>query len=158
MQARVFTAIMVALAFAFAPVLEAAPRPDGGPTKLATSTSVNANSEAGGQFGMPDDILPIASTNFAPVGLAFGQMARVNLVNMDVPNGISVSCRFIDAGGATLAQSVITLSLGKIPRLRNNRAAMHHVFHVGKERTGCREAVRPFASGFYSAQISKRAV
>ncbi len=33
---------------------------------------------------------------------------------MDVPNGISVSCRFIDAGGATLAQSVITLSLGKI--------------------------------------------
>ena len=45
-----------------------------------------------------------------------------------------------------------------LPRLRNNRAAMHHVFHVGKERTGCREAVRPFASGFYSAQISKRAV
>jgi hypothetical protein len=65
MQARVFTAIMVALAFAFAPVLEAAPRPDGGPTKLATSKSVNANSEAGAQFGMPDDILPIASTNFA---------------------------------------------------------------------------------------------
>ena len=105
---------MVALAFAFAPVLEAAPRPDGGPTKLATSKSVNANSEAGAQFGMPDDILPIASTNFAPVGLAFGQLARLNLVNMDVPNGISVSCRFIDAGGATLAQSVITLSLGKI--------------------------------------------
>jgi hypothetical protein len=35
MQAWVFTAIMVAFAFAFAPVLEAAPRPDGGPTKLA---------------------------------------------------------------------------------------------------------------------------
>ena len=33
---------------------------------------------------------------------------------MDVANGITVSCRFIDAGGVTLAQSVITLSLGKI--------------------------------------------
>jgi hypothetical protein len=32
---------------------------------------------------------------------------------MDVPNGISVSCRFIDASGLTLAQSVTTLSMGK---------------------------------------------
>src|SRR2546430_251045 len=64
--------------------------------------------------GMPENILPLASISFAPVGLTFGQTARLNLVNMDVANGITVSCRFIDAGGLTLAQSVITLSLGKI--------------------------------------------
>ena len=111
---KVLAATLVALAFAFAPVIKAAPRPDGGPTAAATSKSVNANSEAGAQSGMQENILPLASISFAPVGLTFGQTARLNLVNMDVANGITVSCRFIDAGGLTLAQSVITLSLGKI--------------------------------------------
>ena len=114
---EVFVATLVALAFAFAPVLEALPRSDGGPIRAATSNSVNTNSGAGGQFGMPENILPIASMSFAPVGLTFSQTARLNLVNMDVANGIIVSCRFIDAGGVTLAQSVTTLLLGKIASL-----------------------------------------
>jgi hypothetical protein len=112
-RTKVFAATLVALAFAFAPVLKAL-QPDGGPTSAATSTSANANSGAGVQSGMPENPLPIASIGFAPVGLTFGQTARLNLVNMDVANGITVSCRFIDAGGVTLAQSVTTLSLGKI--------------------------------------------
>jgi len=113
-RTKVFVATLVALAFAFAPVLKATPRPDGGPTPAATSKSVNANREAGAQSGMPENILPLASISFAPVGLTFGQTARLNLVNTNVANGITVSCRFIDAGGVTLAQSVTTLSLGKI--------------------------------------------
>jgi len=90
------------------------PRPDGGPAYLADSKRVNANSDDGAKFGKPDNIRPLVSISFAPVGLTLDQTARLNLVNMDVANGITVSCRFIDAGGVTLAQSVITLSLGKI--------------------------------------------
>ena len=123
------TAIWFVLAFALAQIVQAAPSPDGGPTRLpaneaprpeggpvhqSSTARGNASSEAGAQFGMPGNILPVASISFAPVGLTFGQTARLNLVNMDVANGITVSCRFIDAGGVTLAQSVITLSLGKI--------------------------------------------
>jgi hypothetical protein len=126
---NVFITIVSALAFALAPIVQAAPSPDGGPTRgqanagptpdggpthVFSRTPRNATSEAGAKSAMPDNILPIASINFAPVGLALGQTARLNLVNMDVANGITVSCRFIDAGGATLAESVITLSLGKI--------------------------------------------
>ena len=123
------TAIWFVLAFALAQIVQAAPSPDGGPTRLpaneaprpeggpvhqSSTARGNGSSEAGAQFGMPENILPLASISFAPVGLTFGQTARLNLVNMDVANGITVSCRFIDAGGVTLAQSVITLSLGKI--------------------------------------------
>ena len=43
-RTKVFAATLVALAFAFAPVLKALPRPDGGPISAATTTSVNANS------------------------------------------------------------------------------------------------------------------
>jgi hypothetical protein len=111
---KVFAATVVALTCALGPVAQAAPIPQGGPTRSATSTSANANSGAGVKSGMPENPLPIASIGFAPVGLTFGQTARLNLVNMDVANGITVSCRFIDAGGVTLAQSVTTLSLGKI--------------------------------------------
>jgi hypothetical protein len=113
----VFTVIVLALAFALAPVTEAARRPDGGPVHQSSTARGNASSEAGVQFGMPENILPIASISFAPVGLTFGQTARLNLVNMDVANGITVSCRFIDAGGVTLAQWVTTLSLGNIASL-----------------------------------------
>jgi hypothetical protein len=111
---NVCTTALVAIAFALAPVVEAAPRLDGGPIKLATSKSVNADSDAGAKLGKPDDILPIVSMSFAPVGLTLDQTARLNLVNMNVANGITVSWRFIDASGVTLAQSVITLPLGKI--------------------------------------------
>jgi hypothetical protein len=111
---NVCTTALVAIAFALAPVVEAAPRLDGGPIKLATSKSVNADSDAGAKLGKPDEILPIVNMSFAPVGLTLDQTARLNLVNMDVANGITVSCRFIDASGVTLAQSVITLPLGKI--------------------------------------------
>jgi hypothetical protein len=105
---------VLALAFALAPGAEAAPRPEGGPVHQSSTARGNASNEAGPQSGVPENILPLASISFAPVGLIFGQTARLNLVNMDVANGITVSCRFIDAGGATLAQSVTTLSLGKI--------------------------------------------
>ena len=110
----VFTVTVLALAFALALGTEAARQPEGGPLHQSSTARGNGSSEAGAQFGMPGNILPVASISFAPVGLTFGQTARLNLVNMDVANGITVSCRFIDAGGLTLAQSVITLSLGKI--------------------------------------------
>jgi hypothetical protein len=117
----VFAVTVLALAFALAPGTEAARQPEGGPVHWSSAARGNASSEAGAQFGMPENILPIASISFAPVGLTFGQTARLNLVNMEVANGITVSCRFIDASGATLAQSVITLSLGKIASVDFNR-------------------------------------
>ena len=111
----VFAAILVAFAFALAPVAEAGPRPDGGPTHDLFSTArSNANSDAGAKLGKPDDILPIVSMSFAPVGLTLDQTARLNLVNMNVANGITVSWRFMDANGAILAQSSTTLGVGKI--------------------------------------------
>ena len=90
---------LVALAFAFAPVVQAGPRLDGGPTYLRSK---------------PDNILPIVSISFAPVGLTLDQTARLNLVNMNVANGITVSWRFMDAQGTILAQSSTTLGVGKI--------------------------------------------
>jgi hypothetical protein len=111
---NVFTATLVALAFALAPVAEAMPRPDGGPAYLADSKRVNANSDAGAKLGKPDAILPVVSISFAPVGLTLNQTARLNLVNINVANGITVSWRFMDAKGAILAQSSTTLGVGKI--------------------------------------------
>ena len=98
---NLFTATLVALAFTFAPVVQAGPRLDDGPSYLA-SKIVNANSDAGAKFGQPTDILPVASISFAPVELTLNQTARLSLVNMDVPDGITVRCRFIDASGITL--------------------------------------------------------
>ena len=95
-------ATVIALAFAVAPGVEAAPKPDGGPVQQSSTARGNASNEAGAQSGMPENILPLASISFAPVGLTFGQTVRLNLVNMDVANGITVSCRFIDAGGLRL--------------------------------------------------------
>ena len=109
-----FTAILVALAFALTPIVQGAPRPDGGPIRAAAVQPSSVNSEAGAQFGMPDNILPVASFGFAPIGLTMSQTARLNLINMDVANGIIISYRFIDASGVTLAQSSTTLALGNI--------------------------------------------
>jgi len=60
------------------------------------------------------DILPGVKIGFAPVGITMDQTARLNLVNVDVPNGMFINWRFIDAGGLTLAQSTVMLPLGKI--------------------------------------------
>ena len=60
------------------------------------------------------DILPGVRIGFAPVGLTMDQTVRLNLVNIDIPNGMLINWRFIDASGLTLAQSVVTLPLGKI--------------------------------------------
>jgi hypothetical protein len=90
------------------------PGPDGGPVYLAGSKRVNTNSDAGAKLGKPDAILPVVSISFAPVGLTLDQTARLNLVNMNVANGITVSWRFIDAKGTILAQSSTTLGVGKI--------------------------------------------
>ena len=60
------------------------------------------------------DILPGVSISFAPVGLTMDQTARLNLVNISVANGMLINWRFIDASGLTLAQSSVTLPLGKI--------------------------------------------
>ena len=98
-QNHLFITTLVALAFAFAPVVQAGPRLDGGPTYLRSK---------------PDDILPVVSISFAPVGLTLDQTARLNLVNMNVANGITVSWRFMDAQGTILAQSSTTLGVGKI--------------------------------------------
>ena len=67
-----------------------------------------------GAAGVHADILPPVSINFAPVGLTMDQTAQLNLVNVSVPNGMFVSWRFIDASGLRLAQSSVTLPLGKI--------------------------------------------
>jgi hypothetical protein len=60
------------------------------------------------------DILPGVTISFAPVGLTMDQTARLNFVNNDVPNGMFINWRFIDASGVTLAQSTVMLPLGKI--------------------------------------------
>jgi len=60
------------------------------------------------------DILPGVRIGFAPVGLTMDQTVRLNFVNIDVPNGMLISWRFIDASGVTLAQAAVTLPLGKI--------------------------------------------
>ena len=60
------------------------------------------------------DILPGVTISFAPVGLTMDQTARLNLVNIDIPNGLLISWRFIDTSGLTLAQSAVMLPLGKI--------------------------------------------
>src|SRR5207248_7065805 len=60
------------------------------------------------------DILPGVSISFAPVGITMDQTARLNLLNIGVPNGMLVSWRFIDATGITLAQSTVILPLRKI--------------------------------------------
>ena len=86
------------LAFALAPIVQARPAPSPGPTYVPAT----------------DNILPAVSISFAPIGLTMGQTARLNLVNLDVANGITVNCRFIDDGNNTLAQSALTLSMGKI--------------------------------------------
>ena len=53
------------------------------------------------------DILPGVSISFAPVGITMDQTARLNFVNVDVPNGMLINWRFIDASGFTLAQSAV---------------------------------------------------
>ena len=58
-------------------------------------------------------ILPV-SISFAPVGITMNQTARLNLVNLDVPNGMIIRWNFIDAAGVTLAQSAVILQMGKI--------------------------------------------
>jgi hypothetical protein len=60
------------------------------------------------------DILPGVRIGFAPVGLTMNQTARLNLVNIAVPNGMVIHWRFIDADGLILAQSVVTLALNQI--------------------------------------------
>jgi hypothetical protein len=60
------------------------------------------------------DILPGISIGFAPVGITMDQTARLNLVNIDVPNGMFINWRFIDASGVTLAQAAVMLPMGKI--------------------------------------------
>jgi hypothetical protein len=60
------------------------------------------------------DILPGVSIGFAPVGVTMDQTARLNLVNVDVPNGMFINWRFIDASGLTLAQAAVMLPMGKI--------------------------------------------
>ncbi len=60
------------------------------------------------------DILPGVTISFAPIGLTMDQTVRLNFVNNDVPNGMLINWRFIDASGFTLAQSTVMLLLGKI--------------------------------------------
>ena len=68
------------------------------------------------------DILPGVTISFAPIGLTMDQTARLNMVNVDIPNGLLISWRFIDASGLPLAQAVTTLPLGKIVSVDFRRA------------------------------------
>jgi hypothetical protein len=58
-------------------------------------------------------ILPL-SISFAPVGLTMNQTARINFVNLDVPNGMLIRWHVIDSTGLILAQSTAILQMGKI--------------------------------------------
>ncbi len=60
------------------------------------------------------NILPGVRIGFPPIGLTMDQTVRLNLVNIGVPNGMLISWSFIDANGLTLAQSTVTLPLGKV--------------------------------------------
>ena len=112
-QNNLIVATLIAVAFAFAPVVQAGPRLDGGPTRVA-SKIVDAYRGDKPKSSNPDDVLPGLIISFAPVGLTLNQTARLNLINMDVGNGITVSWRFMDAKGAVVAQSATTLEVGKI--------------------------------------------
>jgi len=68
------------------------------------------------------DILPGVTISFAPIGLTMDQTARLNMVNVDIPNGVLISWRFIDTNGLPLAQAVTTLPLGKIVSVDFRRA------------------------------------
>ena len=80
-------------------------------TKLTLLFAVLLTLSAGRAQG---DILPGVTISFAPVGITMDQTARLNFVNNDVPNGMLINWRFIDASGVTLAQSTVMLPLGKI--------------------------------------------
>src|SRR2546430_1446689 len=147
-------ATVIALAFAVAPGVEAAPKPDGGPVQQSSTARGNASNKAGAQSGMPENILPLASISFAPVGLTFGQTARLNLVNMDVAIGITVSCRFMDASGVTLAQSVTTLSLGKIASVDFKRGEPPPGESLQVDRAEVRAQIDIFTDGVSSWQQS----
>jgi hypothetical protein len=67
-----------------------------------------------GAAGAEADILPGVRIRFAPVGITMDQTARLNLVNIGVPNGMLIHWRFIDANGLVIAQSVVTLPLNQI--------------------------------------------
>ena len=61
------TAILFVLAFALAPIVQAAPRPDGGPTHPAANEGVSANSEASSAYstspeGEQRPVITISST------------------------------------------------------------------------------------------------
>src|SRR5262245_20934760 len=67
-----------------------------------------------GAVSVRADILPTQSVEFAPVGIAMDQTARLNLVNLGVPGGLFVNWSAIDANGNTVTQSSVTLPLGQI--------------------------------------------
>jgi hypothetical protein len=61
------TAILFVLAFALAPIVQAAPRPDGGPIRPPANESVSANSEASSEYstspeGEQRPVITISST------------------------------------------------------------------------------------------------
>ena len=71
------------------------------------------------------DLLPGASIGFAPVGMTMDQTARLNLVNIGVPNGVIITWRFMDASGAVLGkpQGQLFLPFGKIVSVDFKRSA-----------------------------------
>ena len=64
------------------------------------------------------------SIGFAPVGLTMDQTARLNLVNVGIPNGILIAWRFMDASGAVTGkpQEQLFLPFGKIVSVDFKRA------------------------------------
>ncbi len=70
------------------------------------------------------DILPMVGIGFAPFGLTMDQTARLNLVNIDLPNGMLVYWRFIDASGLPVKQATVTLPLGKTVKVDFKRTEL----------------------------------
>jgi hypothetical protein len=95
-------------------------------------------------------ILPF-SISFAPVGITMDQTARLNLVNLDVPNGMIIRWRFIDATGVTLAESSVVLQMGKIVSVDFKRPGSP----ITQARAEVRAQVEIFTPGVLSESLRR---
>jgi hypothetical protein len=58
-RSNLFTATLVAIAFALGPGAGPQPRPDGGPTRLPSPARTKGVNDVGAKLGVPDGILPV---------------------------------------------------------------------------------------------------
>jgi hypothetical protein len=114
------------------------------------------------------DILAGVSIGFAPVGLTMDQTARLNLVNVGVPNGILITLRFMDASGAVISkppQEQLFLPFGKIvsvdfkrhldPLPKTDPAGQPKTDPAGQLRAEVRAQIEILTSGVSSESLRR---